>query len=79
LHARSAENDQKWCYACGAHYYLRSADRVILLAVWQHWADWSLENFEKEFGEPGGADAKLLEADTNNNLALIALAARKDG
>jgi len=46
-------------------------------AMWQAWADWSLDNFEKEWGEPGDADANLLEADTNGDLKLIALAARR--
>jgi len=46
-------------------------------AMWQDWADWSLENFEKEFGGPGDTDDKLLKADINNDLALIAMAARK--
>ena len=49
-------------------------------SLWQPWADWSIENFEKEFGEGGGGgdfDAKFLEADKNNDLAMIALAARK--
>ena len=45
--------------------------------MWQDWADWCLENFKKEWGEPGDTDAKLLEADTNNDLAFIALAAVK--
>ncbi|MCL2514169.1 MAG: methyltransferase domain-containing protein [Oscillospiraceae bacterium] len=48
-------------------------------ALWQPWADWSVDNFEKEFEGGGGGDfdVKLLEADTNNDLALVALAARK--
>jgi len=45
--------------------------------MWQEWADWSLENFEREFGLPGDTDTNLLEADTNDDLALIVLAARK--
>jgi len=45
--------------------------------VWQSWADWSLENFEKEWGEGGDMDMKLLNADTENDLALIVMAARK--
>jgi len=36
-----------------------------------------LENFEREYGEPGDDDAKLLEADTNNDLALITMAGVK--
>jgi len=47
--------------------------------MWQAWADWSLDNFEREYGLPGDDDAKLLEADTNNDLALIALAGVKRG
>ena len=47
-------------------------------AMWQGWAEWSLENFEKEYGGPGDTDANLLEADTNNDLVLVALAARKN-
>jgi len=51
-------------------------------AIWQHWADWSLENFAREFGvgddgDDGSLDAKLLETDTSNELTMIALAARK--
>ncbi|MCL2434014.1 MAG: methyltransferase domain-containing protein, partial [Clostridia bacterium] len=46
-------------------------------ALWQRWADWSVEHFEKEFGSPGDEDMKLLAADTNHDLALVALAARK--
>jgi hypothetical protein len=48
-------------------------------AIWQHWADWSVENFERVFGdgESGDTDMKLLQADTNNDLALIVMAARK--
>jgi len=48
-------------------------------AIWQDWADWSVENFERVFGESEGADAdlKLLEADTNDDLALIVMAAVK--
>ncbi|MDR0493757.1 MAG: methyltransferase domain-containing protein [Nitrososphaerota archaeon] len=49
-------------------------------ALWQPWADWAVRNFDKEFGDAGGGgdfDAKLLEADTDNDLALIALVAKK--
>ena len=51
-------------------------------AMWQLWADWSLENFAKEFGvrdngDDGSLDAKLLEADTDNDLVMVAMAARK--
>ncbi|MCL1951294.1 MAG: methyltransferase domain-containing protein [Oscillospiraceae bacterium] len=49
-------------------------------ALWQPWADWSIENFEKEFGDGGGGgdfDAKFLAADTDGDLAFVAMAARK--
>jgi hypothetical protein len=48
-------------------------------AIWQHWADWSVVHFERVFGdgESGDTDLKLLQADTNNDLALIVMAARK--
>jgi len=49
-------------------------------ALWQVWADWSIENFARVFGEDeAGADAdlKLLQADTNNDLALVVMAAVK--
>jgi len=49
-------------------------------ALWQPWANWAKKNFAKEFGDEGGGgdfDVKLLEADINNDIALIALAARK--
>jgi cyclopropane fatty-acyl-phospholipid synthase-like methyltransferase len=47
--------------------------------IWQHWADWSVENFERVFGdgESGDTDMKLLQADTDNDLALVVMAARK--
>jgi len=37
-----------------------------------------MENFATEWGEGGDLDMKLLEADTNNDLALIALVAKKN-
>jgi len=49
-------------------------------ALWRPWADWSVENFEKEFGDGGGGadfDVRFLEADTCNDIALISLAAKK--
>jgi cyclopropane fatty-acyl-phospholipid synthase-like methyltransferase len=49
-------------------------------ALWQPWADWSVENFEKEFGDVGGGgdfDAEFLAADTENDIALIGIVARK--
>ena len=48
--------------------------------IWQPWADWCVDNFEKEFGDGGGGgdfDAKLLEADTVGDIALIAVTAKK--
>lgn len=50
-------------------------DIVDPKAVWQPWADWSIENFEKEWGEGGDFDVKLLESDTDNDIALVALVA----
>jgi len=50
--------------------------------IWWSWADWSKENFAKEFGDDGGgsgSDTKLLEADTDDDIALIAMAAKKTG
>ena len=46
-------------------------------AIWQPWANWAKENFEKEFGDGGDFDVKFLEADTNNDIALIAMTAKK--
>jgi len=50
-------------------------------ALWQPWADWSVENFAKEFGDDGSGsadyDRRFLAADTNDDIALIAMAARK--
>jgi len=49
-------------------------------ALWRPWADWAVENFEKEFGDDGGGadfDVRFLEADTGNDIALISLAAKK--
>jgi hypothetical protein len=48
-------------------------------AIWQQWADWSIENFERVFGEgeSGDTDMMLLQADTDHDLALIVLAAVK--
>jgi len=45
--------------------------------IWRHWADWSLDNFSKQWGGDGEIDAKLVDADKDDNLALIALVARK--
>jgi len=48
--------------------------------LWQDWADWSIDNFARVFGEEDGADAdmKLLQADTNNDLAFVVMAAVKN-
>jgi len=51
--------------------------------LWQGWADWSIENFARVFGDGGDGDdgtldMKLLEADTNNDLALVVMAAVKN-
>jgi len=46
-------------------------------ALWQPWADWSVEHFAQEWGGDGEFDAKLLQADTDDDLALVALVARK--
>ena len=51
-------------------------------ALWLEWADWSIENFTRVFGDAGDGDdgtldMKLLEADTNNDLALVVMAAMK--
>jgi len=48
-------------------------------ALWQAWADWSIENFARVFGEDEGADTdfNLLQADTNNDLAFVVMAAVK--
>ena len=49
-------------------------------ALWQPWANWAKDHFEEEFGDGGGGgdfDAKFLEADTEGDIALIAMTARK--
>ncbi|MCL2631559.1 MAG: methyltransferase domain-containing protein [Coriobacteriia bacterium] len=53
-------------------------DLVEPKALWQPWAEWSLENFEKEWGDGGDFDTKLLAADVNNDIALVAMVARKN-
>jgi len=45
--------------------------------IWQPYADWCVENFEKEWGGDGSLDAKMLEADTDNDIALVALTAKR--
>ena len=47
--------------------------------IWRPWADWSVENFAKEWGEGGDIDLKMLEADTGGDVALVGMAARKNG
>jgi SAM-dependent methyltransferase len=46
-------------------------------AVWRPWSDWSVENFAKEWGDGGDFDAKLLAADTDDDIALVAMVAKK--
>jgi len=49
-------------------------------AIWMYWAEWSLENYERVFGEcvdSGDTDMKLLEADKNNDLAFVVMTAIK--
>ncbi|MDR2354005.1 MAG: methyltransferase domain-containing protein [Deltaproteobacteria bacterium] len=46
-------------------------------ALWWPWANWAKENFAKEFGGDGDFDVKYLEADTGDDIALIALTAKK--
>ena len=51
-----------------------------LKALWRPWAEWCVDNFEREFGESEeGADhdMRFLDADTEGDIALIAMAARK--
>ena len=45
--------------------------------IWRTWADWSLKYFDIEWGEGGDIDDKLLNADTEDDISIIALAARK--
>jgi len=48
--------------------------------IWMPWAEWSVDNFAKEFGdfsEGADHDLRFLKADTNGDIALIALAATK--
>jgi len=49
-------------------------------AIWRPWAEWSVENFDKEFGESevgGDYDLRFLDADTDDDITLIAMAAKK--
>ena len=45
--------------------------------IWMPWAEWSIDNFEKEWGGDGSLDMKMLNADTDNDIALIVLTAVK--
>ena len=45
--------------------------------IWMPWAEWSVDNFAKEWGEEGDFDMEFLNADTNNDIALVVLAAKK--
>ncbi|HBU12735.1 MAG TPA: SAM-dependent methyltransferase [Clostridiales bacterium] len=45
--------------------------------IWWPWAKWAAENFDKEWGEGGDFDTKFLQADTNNDVALVVMAATK--
>lgn len=49
-------------------------------AIWRLWANWSKEYFAAEFGDGGGGadfDEKFLDADTDDDITLLALAAKK--
>jgi len=48
--------------------------------IWQQWADWSVINFARVFGdgEKGDTDLNLLEADINDDLSLIVMSAIKN-
>ena len=58
---------------------IASYDMTDSRNIWQEWADWSVENFERVFGlsEGGDADLNLLQADLDNDLAFVVLAAAK--
>ncbi|MCL1846876.1 MAG: methyltransferase domain-containing protein [Coriobacteriia bacterium] len=73
----SAEWWRKLWEKTGLCEIVASYDLAEPKALWQPWADWSVEHFAEEWGGDGEFDAKLLEADTENDLALVALAARK--
>ena len=50
--------------------------------IWQGWAEWASRNMDADFGDvnvdPDDIDdVEFLEADTNNDIALIVMAARK--
>jgi len=59
---------------------IASYDMTDSRSIWQEWADWSVENFEMVFGlsEGGDADFNLLQADLDNDLAFVVLAAVKN-
>jgi len=51
-------------------------------AAWQPWADWCVDNFAREFAGGEGkhdSEVKFLAADTENDLAIIIMAATKHG
>lgn len=43
--------------------------------IWWPWARWAKENFGKEWGDGGDFDEKYLNADTRDDVALVALCA----
>jgi cyclopropane fatty-acyl-phospholipid synthase-like methyltransferase len=45
--------------------------------IWMPYAEWCVDNFEKEWGGDGSFDMKFLNADTNNDIALVAMTAVK--
>ena len=75
-------SDKWWCILwekTGLCKIITSYPMEDSRALWQTWADWSIENFSRVFGEEEGSDAdlKLLQADTSNDLALVVMAAVK--
>ncbi|MCL2580198.1 MAG: methyltransferase domain-containing protein [Oscillospiraceae bacterium] len=48
-------------------------------AIWQPWADWAVVHFAEEYGEDDADfDQRFLKADTNGDIALIGLVAKKN-
>lgn len=45
--------------------------------VWWPWAHWAKQNFDKEWGDGGDFDEKYLNADTDNDVALVVMSAVK--
>ncbi|MDL2234061.1 methyltransferase domain-containing protein [Ruminococcaceae bacterium OttesenSCG-928-L11] len=45
--------------------------------IWWPWAKWAKENFSKEWGDGGDFDERFLNADTNNEVALVVMSAVK--